>query len=815
MRSLFPPASLRPLLRRLVHERSFTLTVLLTLGLCIGANVAIFAVVDAILVRSLPYPHADRLVVVRNSYPGAGAERSWASLANYYDRREHVAAFDSTSIHQEGSAIVGEEGAPQRLRRDRVSPEFFATLGVPLLMGRTFTEEEMLYANASVAILTHEFWKSHFGQDPQVLGQTFVVDGFTHTVIGVLPADFRFLDSKARFFVPLASNLDERGPDRRHNNNQQMIARLSSGVTLTEAQRQMDAFNEVQLQDDPYAQLLRDAGFRTRVLGLHDDTVRDIRPTLVLLQVGVLSLLLIGAVNLANLMLIRAHGRAKEQAVRQALGASRLQLAHETLMETVMLTFGGGVFGLLIGAVGIQLLGTLGTHQLPLGAQVQLDARVALISLAAAILTGLLLSIPIIGFNLRRNFASALQAETRGGTPSRAAQTLRHAFIVAQVALAFILLSAAGLLGLSMKNILATSPGFRADHVLTARLSLPWKNYPEPAPRLAFIERLLSDVRQLPGVLHAGVNDGMPFSGNASDNATAVEGVERAPGESIRTHYTMFVAGEYWQALGIPLIEGRFLDDGDQHREQRVAVIDQAFAERYWPGQSPLGRRIADDVNVTEENAITIVGVVGTVKQHDLTDTKPLGAVYLPHRIRSSPSFSLVIRSAMAPEALGSVLPRLVLGIDPSLPVDDIKVYQQRLDDSLVARRSSSFLAGIFAGLALLLSAVGTYGVLAYAVSQRRREIGVRMALGAQPGQVLRQFLGLGSRFLLLGLGLGALGAWGAGHAMHGLLFGLPPLHLGVLAGTAAIMILVVLIATLVPSQRAARVSPLEALRQD
>ncbi len=808
-------AAFRPVLRRLAQERGFTLTVLLTLGLCIGANVTIFAIVDTILVRSLPYPHAERLVAVRNSYPGAGAGRSHASLTNYYDRRQHVAAFASTAIHQEGSAIVGEEGSPQRLARDRVSPEFFATLGVPLRMGRTFTEEEMLYANASVAILTHEYWQAHFAQDPQILGRTFEVDGLKHTIVGVLPPGFRYLNSKARFFVPLASSLEDRTIDKRHNNNQSMIARLAPGITVTEAQRQMDAFNAVQLQDDPYAALLRDAGFRTLVTGLHDDATSDIKPTLLLLQAGVLALLLIGLVNLANLLLIRANGRLKEYAVRQALGANHLQLARATLVETVVLTLGGGLVGLALGAAGLRLLTALGTQQLPLGANLQLDARIAAVALGGAALTGLLLAIPLIVFNLRRNVASSLQTETRGGTSSRAAQALRHAFIVAQVAIAFVLLSGAGLLGLSLRNVLTTPPGFQPNRVLTAQVSLPWKRYQDRASRFAFVERLLAEVRQLPGVEHVGVTDGLPFSGQVSDNATSVEGLQRAPGESIRTHYTMFVAGDYWQALGIPLLEGRYLDDADQHREQRVAVIDQAFAQRYWPGQSALGRRIANEPAFSEESAITIVGVVGTVKQKDLTDELPLGSIYLPHRVRGGAGFYIALRAAMAPEALGAALSRVVLAIDPALPIDDLKVYQDRLDDSLVARRSSSLLAGLFAALALTLSAVGTYGVLAYAVSQRRREIGVRMALGALPGQVLRQFLAVGLRLLLAGVALGAVGAWAAGRAMQQLLYGLPAVHAGVLLATGATLLLVVLAATLLPSQRAARISPLEALRQE
>lgn len=814
--SLVSLAELRQFIRRLLRERGFTATVLLTLALCIGANVAIFAVVDAILVRPLPYPGAERLVTVRNSYPAAGAPESGASLPNYYDRRGgKVAAFESVSIIQRGSAIVGEPGSPNRIARDRVSPEFFATLSVPLAMGRTFTEDEMLYANAQVMIITHEFWQDHFNGDPDILNRQITVDGLTNIVVGVLPPKFHFLDSKARFFIPLASNLEDRTPGRRHSNSMQMIARLAPGVTIAGAQAQMDAFNVTQLETDPYAKLVRDAGWRTPVTSLHGDTVRGVRDILLLLQAGVLSLLIIGGVNLANLLMIRAHGRAKEFALRQALGAGRRHLAREIIIETVLLAFTGGLLGLATGALGIRLLSALGTDQLPLGANIAFDGRVALVALVASILVGVVLALPVIGLSLRRNLAPALASESRGGTVSRAAQNVRHVFIVAQVALAFILLSGAGLLGLSLKKVLATSPGFQAEQVLTASLSLPWKTYPETAPRQAFMERILAELRAQPGVDYAALSDGLPFAGNYSDNATTVEGVEPKPGESIRTHFTSFAMGDYWQALGIPLIEGRYLEDGDNQRDQKVCVVDQAFVARYWPAGGALGHRIASDVSITDDNAMTIVGVVGTVKTRDLTDKAPLGTIYVPFKLRGNQYFHIVLRTSVPPEAFAPTLRKIVLSLDPELPTDDIKVLQTRIDDSLIARRSPAMLAGIFAAVALLLAAIGTYGVLAYAVSQRRREIGVRMALGALPGQILHQFLSLGAKLLIVGVGLGVLGAWAAGRAMKGLLFDVAAFDPVIVATTAGILIVVVLLATLLPSQRASRVNPIDALRDD
>ena len=802
-------------LRRLAHERGFTATVLLTLALCIGANVAIFAVVDAILVRPLPFPDADRLVDVLNCYPGAGADRSGASMVNYYDRRHAISAFSSVSLHQEGSVIVGDTGSPNRVQTARVTPEFFTTLGVPLALGHMFDDANLLYGTDEVAVLTDSFWRTHFNADPNIIGKKFLNDGLSITIIGVLPRDFHFLSGKAQIFRPAAHGPDDLKPNQRHNNNYLMLARLAPNANLPEAQAQVDAFNRQQLNDDPFAEIVRNAGYHSGVYPLHADHVRDVRPILLLLQAGVLALLLIGGVNLVNLLLIRANGRAKEFAVRQALGAGRRHLMREIMLETVLLSLGGGLLGLIFGAFSIDLLTKLGTDQLPLGATIRFDGRVALISLLTSLLIGIVLALPILIFNLRHRLAPVLHSEGRSGTVSRAAQRVRHGFIIAQITLAFVLLTGAGLLGVSLQKILAASPGFQAGHVLTGSISLPWKSYPKDEPRLAFLERLNTALRTQPGVTSVGFTSGLPFTGNANNNAITVEGFQLAPGESIRTHYTSFAAGDYWPALGIPLIEGRFLEEADNHRTQRVCVVDADFARRYWPGQSALGHRLANDVKVTEENATTIVGVVGSVKQIDLADSNAQGAVYYPYKNYASNSLSVVIRTPLLPAALASVLQKTVLALDPALPVDDLKTMQTRIDDSLVSRRSPAVLAGAFAVVALLLAAIGTYGVLAYAVSQRRREIGVRMALGARPQQVLRQFLFLGAKLLFAGVTLGALGSWAAGHAMQSVLFGVGSLHPGVLAVTAATLFTVVLLATFLPARRATLVSPLEALRDE
>jgi predicted permease len=807
--------NLRHAFRQLAKTPGFTATALATLALCLGANLTIFAVVDAILVRSLPFPHPDRLVAVFNSYPGAGVERASASIPNYYDRRGAIQAFASLALQQDGSLVVGGTGSPNRVPMARVSPEFFATLGVPLAMGHGFTDDQLKYGTDEVAVLTDGFWRSHFSADPNVLGRTFLNDGISITVIGVLPRGFRFLSSPAEFYRPSAHAPEDRQPNARHNNSWNMIARLAPGATLADAQAQMDAFNVHQTADDPLAQVIKGSGYHTIVRSLHEDHVHTIKPTLVLLQCGVLFLLLIGSVNLVNLLLIRASGRTKELAIRQALGAGRRHIAAGIVAETTLLTVGGGLLGLLVGWAGIGLLGSLGTGQLPLGTSIIFDLRLAVVSLAAALVVGLLLAAPIIWFSLHARLASSLQTETRGGTTSRAAHRLRHGFIVAQVALAFILLSGAGLLGLSLKRVLETPAGFSPDNLLTGQISLPWKNYKDDASHRAFVDRLLPAIRALPGVTHVAVTTGLPFGNGVNDSVITVEGYAPKPGDSIRAHYLSATTSDYWTMMRIPLQRGRLLTEADEQSKTHVCVVDQAFADRYWPGADPLGRRLARDVTVNAENAVTVVGVVASVKQNELAETSGHGAVYFPFSAFSSGYFSLLVRTQLPPAALAPTVQKAVLQLDPELSVDDLKPMQTRIDDSLIARRSPAILAGIFATVALLLAAIGTYGVLAYAVNQRQREIGVRMALGALPQQILALFLGLGARLLLIGIALGVLGAWLIGRAMQSVLFGVGAWNLGIFAAAAGVMGGVVFFAIFLPARRAARVHPTDALRAE
>jgi predicted permease len=459
---------------------------------------------------------------------------------------------------------------------------------------------------------------------------------------------------------------------------------------------------------------------------------------------------------------------------------------------------------------------------LPLGAHIAFDGWLALIGLAGAVILGIVIAVPIAWFNLSSHLAHVLQSESRTGTVSRAAQRLRHGFIVAQIALAFVLLAGAALLGLSLKKVMAVSPGFRADHVLTGEVTVPFSYNARP-----FLDRLLEAIGQQPGVGAAGAITNVPLSGESGKSTVTPKGYVPPAGQSLQGHYSYQVTGDYFAALGIPLREGRFLTSADSHRADRVCVVDEDFARRYWPNGGVLGQRlfveqskdraprIFQGSDSDDAKLFTIVGVVGAVKQAELTEPQGQGAVYLPFMDSDGINIFVATRTSQRPEAFAQTLRKLVRATNPDLAIDNLRSMDARIAESLIARRSPALLAGIFAGVALLLAAIGTYGVLSYAVAQRTREIGIRMALGAQTKQIGAQFLSLGLRLLGAGTILGLMGAWWAGRAMQSVLFDVPTLHVATLLGTALVMTAVSLVACFIPARRATKVDPVIALRAE
>lgn len=807
---------LRLAFRRLRQAPAFACTALATIAICLGANLAMFAVVDGILLRPLPFPDSGRLVTLVNTYAGIGVERDGASLTNYYERRGQLAALASLSLVRETTAVVGDTGTTREEPVLRVSPDFLATVGRTPALGRSFHEAETLMPVAQHAvILSDAYWRQHFGADPKILGQALRVNGAVRTIVGVLPPDFRFLSAQPRLLLPLTSTPEQRAPTQRHAGGAGtlLLGRLRPGATLVEAQAQVDAHNAALERTDSGSDPMAAAGFRTRVMSLHADHVREIRPTLWLMQGGALCLLLAGLVNLVNLLLVRASAQQKEAAVRRALGAGRGQVVRQALAETLLLTLPGGLLGLLVGAAGTRLLAVLGAERLPLGATMTFDGAVAALGFAAAVVLGLLIAVPIAWSRLRSLSDDTLRTETRTGTTGRAARRLRHGFIVVQIALAFVLLAGATLLMLSLDKLQSVSTGFRAEQVVTGQFLLPYAPFPPGSTRrVAVLERLIETLDRQPGVMAAGTVTNVPLSESEELAAFVPRGQRTDAVGSVRGQHTYGVAGDYFTALGIPLREGRFLDSDDALRADRICVVDEEFARRHWPGRSALGQQIEQGSGAERAAPFTIVGVVGSVRQLALTEVPGQGAVYLPYRWRENGNIYIVTRTRQHPEAFAHTLRSALQATDPELAIDDIRTLQSRIDDSLVGRRSPALLGAIIAAVALLLAAIGTYGVLAFTLSQRQREIGIRIALGARASQVRTQFLVLGLQLLAAGLVLGVIGAWFCGQALRGLLYGVPAFHPGTLLATALILSLVALLACLAPVRRATRVDPQQVL---
>jgi predicted permease len=802
--------------RRLRQQPGFALAAVLMLGLCLGANLTVFAVVDSALLQPLPFAGGERLVTIYNSYPKAGLDRANASIRNYFTRRENIAAFESVSEIQPGSEVVGVGAEHERHDVLRVTPEFFATLGSAPVLGRSFLDQEMTpQADASV-VISDRYWRQHLAADPAVLGRDIEIGGQRKAVVGVLPPGFHYLSSAAQLYLPLVSNAEQRSLNALHSEEAQMIARLKPGVSIAQAQAQVEADNALQSRGYPWAAEVAAAGFQVKVVDLHADQVASIRPILLLLQTGALGLLVIGAVNLLNLLLVRATARNKEMGVRRALGAAGRQLLQQVLTESLVLCLLGAALGLAVAAAGISLLDWLGASQLPLVAGVKINARLIGAALSGALLISLLIALPIAWFTLRQSLATTLKSESRGGSADVATQRWRHAFIVVQIALAFVLLSSAGLLGLSLQRAMASAPGFRAEQLLTARLSLPQANYGDADARTRFAMRALEQLAHQAGVVTTALSTNLPVMGRDSfndSNAMTIPGYQPPAGVSPRLHYRYGVFGDYFQALGISLQAGRFLNSDDSAGDQRVCVVDEDFAHYYWPAGQAIGQRVFEGPDArADDQAFTVVGVVGAVRQKELTDTHGNGAIYFPYRHLANSAVYLITRSAQAPETMAPVLRTALREIDPQLALDQVKSMDSRIADTLLTRRSPALMASLFSALALVLAGLGSFAVLSYAVAQQRREIAVRMALGARAAQIQRHFLGLGLRLLLFGAALGVLGAWLAGTAMQSVLFAVPSLEPVSLLATAAVLGVVTLAACLVPALRAAQISPLAVL---
>jgi len=809
-------------LRLLWKEKAFSATVLLTLTVCIGANTTIFSVINKVLLEPLPYSHPEQLVTVFNAYPGAGAPRASSGGPDFFFHRERIDAFQEVASYQGWGNTVGEAGSTERASTMRVTSTFFPLLGVAPVLGRNFTWEEMERGNHRKVILSYSYWQERFEGDPSVLERTLRVDGEAYDIVGVLPENFRLAgEGEGRdFFLPIPFDPEDQTLERWHNNNYSQMARLAPDATVEQARAQMDALNASLIPEWPVpggAQLLQDAGFQTRVVPAKDDLLAEIKPTLILLWAGVAFVLLIGCVNIANLMLARSNVRMRELATRLALGADRGVLGRQLLTEAVLLGVMGGVLGFLLGYAGLQLLGTLGVQNLPRGSEISMDGTVALFTLALGLGAGLLFgTIPLVHV-MRSDLNTVFRAESRSGTSSRGAVLLRSSLVTVQVAVAFILLIGAGLMLRSFRAVLDVDPGFDTEGVLAGNLSLPASRYPDGASRMAFLEELQREVRALPGVKQASYTEELPFTGNISSSVIFPEGYIPPPGESVLSPYTTWAGPGYFETMGIPLREGRTFDSRDVAGSQQVVILDEWLANRYFPDESPIGKRMlfgtVPGMEEDEEpHLYTIVGVVGSHRQSSLVESSFVGAYYLSAAQQPGPFQNVVLKTGGDPMALVEPVREIVTRLDPELPFFGARTMQARIDESLLERRSPMLLLMIFAAVALFLAAVGIYGALAYTVTQRTREVGIRIAMGSSAGAVFGLVLRQGLKVVGIGLLLGGAGSLALVRLIQSLLYGIQPADPGVIGSVGLLLGCTGLVACLLPARRATRVDPVEAL---
>ncbi|MHB1192928.1 MAG: ABC transporter permease [Longimicrobiales bacterium] len=810
-------------LKLLLKERTFAATVLLTLAVCIGANVAIYSVIHTVLLEPLPFDESDRLMTVYNSYPAAGAPRGSSGTVDFFQRRENIPAFEEVALFQPAGSTVGEAGSAERVRSLRVTPSFFPLLRVEPAMGRAFTEDEMVEGNQLKVILTDAYWREVFGADPQVLGKEMRISGRPHEVVGVLAPGFEMPGAAdTRFVVPIAFTDRDHQLDAWHSNNFGMLARLAPGATIEQAVAQNDALNRSLIEQWPVPnakQILEDAGYHTVVVGAQDELVRDIKPVLYLLWGGVALVLLIGCVNIANLMLARAQSRVGEVATKLALGAPRVRVARQILTETVVMGVVGGALGIGLGAVGLRLLLGMGVEDLPRGTAIAIDGPVLAFTLVLAVGAGLLFGAIPMAQIMRGDLTPVFRTEGRTGTASRRAVWTRNALVTSQVALAFVLLIGAGLLLMSFRAALSVDPGFEPDRVMTGYVALSSIRYETEEQRRQFWDELLTEVRALPGVEAASLTAQLPFTGNNSSSVIIPEGYVPPPGESILSPYQNLVGTDYFAAMGIELLEGREFLESDGPDVPNVMIVDEWLARRYWPDRSPVGERMVDGQglisdSIGPDNLYAIIGVVRTIKQNELTApaSEHVGAYYFPYRQQVPGTQALVVRTATEAAAITPALRDVVRRLDGELPLFGTETMTQRIDDSLQGRKVPLMLLGVFAGVALFLAVVGIYGSLAYSVGQRRKEIGIRMAMGSAPEDVFKSVVRQGMRVTAMGLAVGIAAALLVTRTLQSVLFGIEAADPRVMAAVAVALALVGLAACVVPARKATAVDPVSAL---
>jgi putative ABC transport system permease protein len=790
-------------LRSLRKKPGFTITAVIALALGIGANSAIFSVINGVLLRSLAYRDADSIVMVWEKNFQRGRSQNSVSPANFLDWKKQSVLFEQFAASWDTRVNLTSGGEPEEIQVQRVSSDFFSVLGVPPRLGRSFAREEDAPGANPAVVLSDELWQSRFGGNPAIIGQSITASGRTLTVVGVMPPGFHFLNTQVKAWIPLA--LDPANDWRKQGRYLRSVARLKSGVTIQQAQAELDGIAKRLEQDYPDY----NKGWGANLVPMHEQIVGDIRPVLLVLLAAVAFVLLIACANVANLLLSRAASRQKELALRAALGAGRTRLIRQMLTESVLLAVMGGALGVFLAYWGIQLLLALAPDNIPRLNEITIDPRVLIFTLAISLVTGLIFGLVPALQSSRPDLSDALKEGARGSTGG--SRLFRNLFVVAEMALALVLLVGAGLMLRSFSQLHQVKTGFDTDHVLTMRVQLPTAKYQQPAQRTEFFKIAQERLATLPGVKSVGAISYLPLTGLASSTVfNLATQPDLPPNESPGTEVRIVTPG-YFSAMGIPLLKGRMLDDHDG-AESRVLVINETLARKYFPGQDPIGQRLI--INWEPKVADEIVGVVGDVKETALAE-EANPAIYWPHPREPYQFMNFVLRSAIDLATLTAAAVKEIHALDPDQPVAEIRTLDQVVAKSIARPRFNALLLAIFAGVALVLASVGIYGVMNYSATQRTQEIGIRMALGAKPGDILRLVVGHGMKLTLAGIVIGVIASLALTRVMANLLFGVTATDLLTFVAVSAILTTVALIANYIPARRATRVNPVIALRYE
>jgi putative ABC transport system permease protein len=798
--------------RRLRKTPGFSAIVLLTLALGIGANTAIFSVVNTVLLRPFAYRDPERLVVVDHFYPSLNNLEAGASAPGFRDLRDRPNLFDGVFVITGwGPALTGDGSEPQRLQGTRASGLMFRTLGVAPVLGRAFTPEEDEPGKNKVVVLSYGFWQRQFGGVPTIVGQPITLNGEQYDVIGVMPASFRdFVGAQADVWAPLALT-PQQFSGGRTNEVLTLVARLKPAVSVERARSDLKTFaNQLRAQyPESYA-----SDWTFKVTPINEKVSGRIRPALLVLLGAVAFVLLIACANVANLLLARAASRIKEVAIRSALGATRRDLLRQLLVESVMLAVMGGVLGLGLAWLGVKGVVALQPANVPRISELHIDGWVALFTLGVSLATGLLFGLAPAVQTSKTNLQETLKEGGRGATADRSGHALRRVLVVAEVALALTLLTGAGLLIKSLALLQEVNPGFDARNLLTFRVAIPNAKYRSDTTRIQYYDRAVAAVRAVPGVTDVGIASVLPFSGGWSTGGFTVEGYQPPTGKPGPWGDQRTVSAGLFTTLRVPLLKGRLFTEQDGASGPPVVIVDDEMVKRYWPNVDPVGKRITfnDPQRDSVVSWITVVGVVGHTK-HEGLDAENRVQLYFPYRAGVGGGMTFVVRTAGDPNRLLPSVRAAVHSVDRDVPIAAISTMDTNIANSMGQRRFAMLLLGLFAAMAMVLASIGIYGVMSYSVTQRAHEIGIRMALGAARRNVLSMVMGQGLLLVGLGVVIGVVGALALTRLIASQLFGVQPTDPTTFVLVAMTLVGVAALATFIPALRATRVDPVVALR--